>query len=166
MPPLETEMIEARLRELSVKELILNTQIGSLTEELVLLRRQIEQLKQAKSKLVNHNGVDSLTGLEYTTRDVSVVNRVVTTRRRRKLTAVVQKGSIKEDALRALSDNRTGLLALDVLAHINERRDPPIARTSLSPQLSRLRQAGLVSEAGSVWRITQAGLDALKDLHS
>lgn len=162
MPLPETVLLETRLRELGVKELILKTQIASLTDELTLLRREVEKLQDARLQLVNPAGVDSHDENGYTTRDVNIVNRVATTRRRS--TTAVLSGSIKEDALRALRENPDGLLALDVLAHINGRRDHPVQRTSLSPQLSRLRQAGLVSEEKSVWRITPLGLRALLDI--
>jgi len=164
MPLPEIAMIENRLSELSVRELIIKAQIDSLTKDLAVLQREIGQLQIAKAQFVNPDGVDSNVDRDYTTRDAIMVNRVGTIRARRKPTAVIQRGSIKEDALRALSENPNGLLALDVLAHINGRREKPIERTSLSPQLSRLRQAGLVYEENSVWQIAPWGLDALADL--
>ena len=71
-------------------------------------------------------------------------------------------GSIKEAALQALSQAPEGLMALDILKVINQARERPVSRTSLSPQLSRLGQAELVTQDNSLWHVTAKGKAALQ----
>jgi hypothetical protein len=46
-----------------------------------------------------------------------------------------------------------GLLALDILAKINARFDLSLVRTSLSPQLTRLKREGRITNRGSIWLV-------------
>lgn len=59
--------------------------------------------------------------------------------------------TIKEMALAVLEDYPNGLVALDILSEINSRFEQSYVRTSLSPQLSRLRQGGFVHKSGKRW---------------
>jgi hypothetical protein len=114
---------------------------------------------KAQKGLVNSSGVDSDDLTSISNHDSTKVNGLRP--RRESLRMGVQPGSIKEAALEVLRDAPDGLLALDVLKRINDRRMEPISRSSLSPQLTRLARAGLVALVGSNWRITKPGLAAL-----
>jgi hypothetical protein len=61
--------------------------------------------------------------------------------------------TIKKAVLDVLRDQPKGLIALDILARVNHRFDLGIVRTSLSPQLSRLKQEGKVTNLGEIWRL-------------
>jgi len=63
----------------------------------------------------------------------------------------IRHGSIKDYVVQVLSDSQKGMVALDILAAINERFEKNYDRTSLSPQLSRLRQDGVLGLRGPTW---------------
>jgi hypothetical protein len=63
--------------------------------------------------------------------------------------------TIKQAVLSILAEHPSGLTALDILALINRRFDLAIVRTSLSPQLSRLKQDHEIENDGSLWRIIE-----------
>ncbi len=163
MPLPDTVPLDLRIEELRLKQLILKEQLRSLSEELRVAERELATLEAARKQFVNDGRVDSPSLFDATTRATEMVKRVVRTPASG---SQVQEGSIKEAALQALANARDGLIAIDILGEINQHREPPILRTSLSPQLSRLRQAGLVNLTGSVWRITSAGREALAALPS
>lgn len=59
--------------------------------------------------------------------------------------------TIKQAAVSILAEFPQGLIALDLLAKINERFDLKLVRSSLSPQLSRLKRDGKIINRGSLW---------------
>jgi hypothetical protein len=59
--------------------------------------------------------------------------------------------TIKEAIMRVLPEYPDGLLALDLLGKINERFDLQLVRTSLSPQLTRLKRERKITNRGSAW---------------
>lgn len=61
------------------------------------------------------------------------------------------KVTIKDAALLVLAEFPEGLLALDLVAKINERFDLKLVRSSLSPQLTRLKSDGKLINEGSLW---------------
>ncbi len=63
--------------------------------------------------------------------------------------------TIKYEVMKILEKNRDGLIALDILAELNKTRSKPLDRTSLSPQLSRLKHAGYIQLIGSLWRLVE-----------
>lgn len=63
------------------------------------------------------------------------------------------KGQIKRLVLEVLGDNPIGLDALQILDKINQRASKPYMRTSLSPQLSRLKDDGYITLEGKIWRL-------------
>jgi hypothetical protein len=60
--------------------------------------------------------------------------------------------TIKEAVLAVLREDENGLTALDILAKINRRFGLGIIRTSLSPQLSRLKRDRKIANEGTLWR--------------
>lgn len=60
--------------------------------------------------------------------------------------------TIKEAVLDILKPGPKGMTAVDILAEINRRYKADYPRTSLSPQLSRLKTMGLIKRKGTIWR--------------
>lgn len=68
----------------------------------------------------------------------------------------IKPGTIMSDVISILEDNPDGLTAQQILFVINVRRESDfLERTSLSPQLSRLKQAGYIELDGSIWRLAR-----------
>lgn len=65
--------------------------------------------------------------------------------------------TIKEAVIQVLNVAHNGLTASEILEKINEIMGTDYARTSLSPQLSRLKQDGKIELDGQVWRIARSG---------
>lgn len=59
----------------------------------------------------------------------------------------------QEMAVKVLSDNKREMLALDILKEINSRWDLGLARSSLSPQLSRLKAKGILVDNNGYWQL-------------
>ena len=59
--------------------------------------------------------------------------------------------SIKDMVLEILEDAPSGLKALDILDFINAGYSANLKRTSLSPQLSRLKEEGKIHNSGLIW---------------
>lgn len=57
--------------------------------------------------------------------------------------------------LEILGDHANGMPALDILAALNRRLGTDYPRTSLSPQLSRLKSEGKVTLDGSLWSLVK-----------
>ena len=60
--------------------------------------------------------------------------------------------TIKDEVLEILSEHPEGLTALEILAIVQERFRPELLRETLSPQLSRLKQAGKLTTHNKIWR--------------
>ena len=63
------------------------------------------------------------------------------------------RGMIKRLVLEALKSEPNGLDALGILAKINQLAAKPYLRTSLSPQLSRLKEDGYIMLEGKIWKL-------------
>lgn len=63
--------------------------------------------------------------------------------------------TIKEMVVTILSEAESALEAETILDEINKRWNKGLIRTSLSPQLSRLKQSGMLSYAGKKWMLTE-----------
>lgn len=59
----------------------------------------------------------------------------------------------QEMAVKVLSDNKREMLALDILKEINSRWNLGLARSSLSPQLSRLKAKGILIDNNGYWQL-------------
>jgi hypothetical protein len=119
------EFIARRRRELDEAE-------ERLKAELVAIGRERLELSAAE-------------GIKLATDDGP---RTETYKRRRKK---IKPGTIMSDVISILRESPKGMIALDILSVINRRREYPLSRTSLSPQLSRLKGAGYVELQGSNW---------------
>lgn len=67
----------------------------------------------------------------------------------------IKPNTIMDSVVKILEKHVNGLIALDILRELNKVRELPLLRTSLSPQLSRLRQAGYIELDGSTWRLSK-----------
>lgn len=67
----------------------------------------------------------------------------------------IRVGTIKDWILRALRREPEGLETEDVIVAVQAIGGPEVPRNSMTPQLSRLKAAGLVSLDGRLWRIVQ-----------
>lgn len=65
--------------------------------------------------------------------------------------AVVREGSIKDWILRALTQAPEGLYTEGVITAIQTIGGPEVARSSITPQLSRLKAEGLVTYEVNKW---------------
>jgi len=63
------------------------------------------------------------------------------------------RSTIKDLALEALRAYPVGLDTNQIIAEIKEKHGQDIARSSMSPQLSRLKADGEIEQVGHVWRI-------------
>jgi hypothetical protein len=76
----------------------------------------------------------------------------------------IREGSIKSWIMKALRDDPRGLETEGVIKHIELIGGPSVPRNSMTPQLSRLKSDGLITQDGRLWRLpdpVQTGLDGL-----
>ena len=66
---------------------------------------------------------------------------------------VIKPNTIMAEVIEILRDHPNGMIALDILAELNKHRIPLLLRTSLSPQLSRLKKSGFIDLQGSSWTL-------------
>lgn len=74
--------------------------------------------------------------------------------------------TMKEAALTVLQGAGRAMTALEILAGINEKYAVDFERSSLSPQLSRLKDDGLIESDGTAWSLTQNGAGGSKTRNS
>ncbi len=67
-----------------------------------------------------------------------------------------QRLSLQGMALQVIQDAPEGLTSRDVLHRLNRRFNAAFPRTSLSPQLSRLKRQRLVTLRGGIWTANQS----------
>jgi hypothetical protein len=135
------DFISRRLREISEAEAPLREQLLSLADE----RRQIERAALAIGA----------SNVAVSTPQIGLV-----TRERR-----VPKGTIKRAVLKTLEDAPGGMDALTILAAINHRLGSHFERTSLSPQLSRLKEDGFISLHGKLWKLAPFSAEEIGPAH-
>lgn len=126
------EFIARRRRELDDEE-------GMLRDRLAAIASEREYLRSAASISF---------GEKTPPREIA---RAI--RKRRK---GIKAGTIMDRVLNVLRKSPDGLPANTILFALNgETPDRPLARESLSPQLSRLKQAGYIELDGSIWRLSR-----------
>ncbi len=67
--------------------------------------------------------------------------------------ATVREGSIKDWVLKALMTAPDGLETEGVIDAVRDAGGPDVPRNSMTPQLSRLKAAGLITQEGRSWRL-------------
>lgn len=78
----------------------------------------------------------------------------------------IKPNTIMENIMVILEKNIKGLIALDILRILNESREPPLLRESLSPQLSRLKQSGFIDLEDTKWKLVRRDWRSPQDLFS
>ncbi|MGB9427086.1 MAG: hypothetical protein WCB09_11830 [Methylocella sp.] len=76
------------------------------------------------------------------------------------------RGIIKRAILKTLEDAPEGMDALTILFTINYRLGSNFARTSLSPQLSRLKEDGFVILTRKIWKLAPCGDEEISPARS
>jgi len=138
------DYVVRRLGQLDAAEEPLRAQLKAINDEKDQLRR---------AALAAGIEVDAPAG-QTISAEVSLVEEGDTV----KATGVVRsprrlpEKTIKEAVLDILKPGPKGMTALEILAEINRRYGADYPRTSLSPQLSRLKVQGLIKRKGTVWR--------------
>jgi hypothetical protein len=75
------------------------------------------------------------------------------------------RGVIKRAVLETLEHAPEGMDALTILFTINYRLGSNFARTSLSPQLSRLKDDGFIILTRKIWKLAPNGDDEISPAH-
>jgi hypothetical protein len=130
-----SEFIARRRQEITVAEEALKEQLHALLEERLRLAR-------AESAIAETSHQDRQT--------------VRQTKERRQ-----PRGIIKRAILKTLEDAPEGMDAITILYTINCRLGSNFARTSLSPQLSRLKEDGFVILIGKIWKLAPTGIEEI-----
>ncbi|GGA50764.1 hypothetical protein GCM10011385_00010 [Nitratireductor aestuarii] len=140
--------------------------LKALTDEVALISSDIIN----KLQRVSHITAEledlhvALRGIlsEPTKADSIMVNRVLTDQKSTgsyfQNGVKIRRGTIKDFVVQVLSDSPNGMVAMDILAAINEQFQKNYDRPSLSPQLSRLRQDGVLGLRGPVWYLKRNDL--------
>lgn len=120
-----------------------------------------QEIQQKKSELQSYES--ELSDVEKSLAAIGMVNGVQTdvdfASRSFARHGKIREGTIKDFIVQVLSSEPKGLVALDILSAINKRFNKNYDRTSLSPQLSRLRHEGLLDRRGIVWHMKHAPLE-------
>ena len=134
-----------RLKALTDELSLISQDLSLNFQRVALISAELEKLNAALLGMLS----------EPVKTDSIMVNRVQTEQKSTgsyvRNDAKIRRGSIKDYAVQVLSDSPNGMVAMDILAAINERFQKDYDRTSLSPQLSRLRQDGVLGLRGPVW---------------
>lgn len=146
---------------------ILLQRLRYLTEELSFLEADIstklQRFKRVGEELSSVNRALQEIQEPPSPTDLKMVNRVQTSPQSTgsyiRNGVKIRRGSIKDYVVQVLSDSQKGMVALDILAAINERFEKNYDRTSLSPQLSRLRQDGVLGLRGPIWYLARDNSD-------
>lgn len=123
----------------------------ALLDYLQQRRSEIEaQIKALKAELGEIRvATDALTSSDV----VSVSTSGVTAFRTKQ--SAVREGTIKDWVLRALEDVPEGLETDDVTQRVQDIGGPEVPRNSMTPQLSRLKRDGLITQVGRNWQLVK-----------
>jgi len=164
MPGSTKAMLQRRVEILRAQVTDLNKELGIVVEK---LRNTVTELIEAQSalkaaveaetaqadlipgvvnKMLTGESIGVVGSLESGS---AMVNGLTSGQTRRG----IRPGTIKAQVMEILSAHPGGLIALDILRLLNREREQPLDRTSLSPQLSRLGQAGHIKRRGALWYI-------------
>jgi hypothetical protein len=126
-----SEFIARRKQEITVAEEALKEQLHLLLEERLRLKRAENAFAGAPNQ-------------------APYVLRQAKERRQ-------PRGAIKRAILKTLENAPDGMDALNIVSTINYRAGSNFARTSISPQLSRLKNDGFVIVTRKIWKLAPNG---------
>lgn len=144
------EFIHGRVRELANDELRLKHELQKISDERDQLRKaamaagvHFEPSSQPESLTTPQprSFTDQMNEIESSIRGA--------TRR------TLPERTIKDAVLEVLKDMGHGLSALEILTSINTKFETNYPRTSLSPQLSRLKAEGVLDRRGMIWHLAE-----------
>lgn len=133
------EFITRRLKELDELEAPLRQQLSAITDEREELRRAV------------------LAAGPPPMRPANPTNQQPGEARRSRRT--IPEKTIKDAVIEVLRAKGAGMTALEILAAINLKFGTEYPRTSLSPQLSRLKADGRINREGIVWTLQKRLID-------
>jgi hypothetical protein len=112
----------------------LTTRRGEIEAQMKALKAELAEIRIAEEALVGGQ----------TTRTVMSGTRGSST---------VRAGSIKDWIMKALMQASKGLETDEVIEAVTAIGGPTVLRNSMTPQLSRLKGAGLIEQEGRLWRL-------------
>ncbi|MEQ1956142.1 hypothetical protein [Mesorhizobium sp. CN2-181] len=147
----------------------LHARRSELAEEIGTLRLEVmekeKELAECRSLLASRER--EMADVDRAASAIQMVNRVQTDiPKPLPDIKATRKGTIKDYVVQVLSDHPGGLVALDILAKMNERFGTEFERTSLSPQLTRLKNDEIIDRRGMVWHLLDTGKDEGPDDNS
>lgn len=127
----------------------------ALSDYLAERRQAIEaELKALKAELAEIKIAEEALQGRISARPVGViVHRAMT----------IREGSIKDWILKVLALGPHGMETDDIIATAKTIGGPEIPRSSITPQLSRLKSAGFIEYDGHFWRLGDASPEARKN---
>ena len=135
---------------MALVEAALRLYIISMDDFLAYIRRRQAELKKELAELDTAEAVYRRSGARMVTAQAALP--ITPPPRTEKLPA------IKEMILAVLAEaGFTGLSAINILDRIRERWHPDMARTTLSPQLSRLKVESQIVNQDRVWKLADFG---------
>ena len=140
------EFLATRRKELESKISELRPQVSKLQSELRALQSELSEVEIASNAI----GRSSSGG------GPSLFERVAGG-------PPIRKGTLKDKIIAVLKLRPKGATSTEILDLIAEQFDETIPRTSLSPQLSRLKSEGWLSLIGSNWILTDHQNDETED---
>jgi len=128
--------MDSLLANIALQRNDIEVEVSTLRERLDVLYEDLNRLDKAEA---------AINGQSFTTFK-SIKPGIV-----KRETVVKSYLTIKEMVLVILKDHPNGLIALDILSEINTHFNQTFVRTSLSPQLSRLKRSGDLDKIGKYW---------------
>lgn len=135
-----SDFISNRLAELAAEEKPLQAKLRAIVAE----REQLNRAAHAAGIALPHAERPALSDLAMLFSDTHAQRPKVSSEK-----------TIKEYVLSILHVEGRGMTALEILAGIKNRYGLDYPRTSLSPQLSRLKADGKITRDGVVWSLTK-----------
>jgi hypothetical protein len=124
--------------------------LETLTEFIARRRQEIAVAEEALKEQLRALATERL----------RLARAIVGTKKRRQ-----PRGAIKRAVLELLEQNPDGMDALTILVTINYRLGSHFERTSLSPQLSRLKEDGFVSLNRKIWKLAAISANEISPAH-
>ena len=138
------------MNNIAAQKAVIDLELNEIDAEMASLYARMASLHEDLSRLDKAEA--AIKGLSLTTLKTAKPAKV------KRETPTKSNLTIKEMVLIILKDYPDGLIALDILSKINSHFDKTFIRTSLSPQLSRLKQSGDINKFGKHWLLTNKKL--------
>lgn len=126
--------------------------ISQRKRELALARAEmLRQLHEIEAELMQLEQALAATAVQTPEKPTKSTTPTMQPSRARRRHSSPIEGTIKYMAIDALKKSPAGLTAQEILSEINLKNDQSYTRSSLSPQLSRLKSAGLIVDESGKW---------------